>query len=136
MADFNEFDEQGSVPARDTGSIISHAFEMYKGIFLYALLAMGIYIVGSWIVQMVSGFDSMTFVEEVKDSGSYSNVDYFSVPGLSTYYGLSGLFGILIAPLYVGLIFVANKYNNREQIQAGDLFIGYRQNLVINHTVN
>lgn len=130
MADFNEFDEQGSVPAPETGSIISHAFEMYKGIFLYALLAMGIYIVGSWLIQMLSGFDSMTFVDEVKDSGGYSSVDYFAVPGLSTYYGLSGLFGILISPLYVGLIYIINKYNNKEQIQAGDLFIGYRQNLV------
>ena len=53
MADFEEFDQQGSVPARDTGSIISHAFEMYKGVFLYALLAMGIYMVASWAIQLI-----------------------------------------------------------------------------------
>lgn len=35
-----------------------------------------------------------------------------------------------MAPLYVGLIYVANKYDFKEQIQISDLFIGYRQNLV------
>lgn len=130
MSDFNEFEQQGSVPARETGSIISHAFEMYKGIFLYALLAMGIYIVGSWIVQMLSGFDSMSFMEYAKNSGSYGNFNYFAVPGLKSYYAFSGLFGILASPLYVGLIYITNKFNNKEQIQAGDLFIGYRQNFV------
>ncbi len=43
MADFNEFDGQGSTPSQDSGSIISHAFEMYKGVltrfsYLYGLV--------------------------------------------------------------------------------------------------
>jgi hypothetical protein len=46
MSDFNEFDQQGSVPNRETGSIISHAFEMYKGIFGYGVVAMIIYMLG------------------------------------------------------------------------------------------
>ncbi len=46
MSEFNEFDQQGSVPERTTGSVISHAFEIYKGIFLYAIVAMVIYLIG------------------------------------------------------------------------------------------
>jgi hypothetical protein len=38
MSEFDEFDQQGSVPERNTGSIISHAFEIYKGIFFMRLL--------------------------------------------------------------------------------------------------
>lgn len=56
MSEFNEFDEQGSVPARETGSIISHAFEMYKGVFLYVILYMIIYIIGDSIIQTLTGF--------------------------------------------------------------------------------
>lgn len=130
MADFEEFDQQGSVPARDMGSIISHAFEMYKGVFLYAILAMVIYFLASWLIQLVSGFDSMSFAEEMQSGGGYGNVDFWAVPGLTTYYGLSSLLGLFIAPLFVGLIYIINKYNNKEQIQVGDLFIGYRQNLL------
>ncbi len=51
MSDFNEFDEQGSVPNRDTGSIISHAFEMYKGVILYAVVAAIIYYIGDFFLQ-------------------------------------------------------------------------------------
>ena len=130
MADFNEFDQKGSVPERETGSIISHSFEIYKGVFLYSLLAMLVYIAASWLIQMFSGFDSRSFAEEVRSSGGYGGVNYWAIPGLSTYYGLSALLGFLISPLYVGFIYICNKYNNKESIQAGDLFIGYRQNFV------
>ena len=130
MADFEEFDQQGSVPAKDTGSIISHAFEMYKGVILYAILAMGIYVAASWAIQLISGFDSMYFAEEMKSGGGFGNADIWAIPGLTTYYGLSTLLGLFIAPLFVGFIYIINKYNNKEQIQIGDLFIGYRQNLL------
>lgn len=131
MSEFNEFDQQGSVPEKEAGSIISHAFEMYKGVFLYVLLAIAIYILGSWLIDMVSGFDTQSFAEEIRSSnGDYTNIDYWSVPGLKTYYGLSGLLNILLAPLYVGLIYIVNKYNTKITIQVSDLFIGYKQNFV------
>ena len=130
MSDFNEFDQQGTVPEKETGSIISHAFEMYKGVFLYALLTAAIYMVGSWLVQLISGFDSMSLADAIRDSGGYGKINYLSIPGLTSYYAFSGLFGILAAPLYVGLIYITNKFNNKEQIQISDLFIGYRQNFV------
>ncbi len=130
MSDFNEFDQNGTVPEKETMSIIAHAFEMYKGVFLYAVLAIVISFVGSWLVQLFSGFDSMSLIEEIQSSGGSGRINYFEIPGLSTYYGLSGLLGILMSPLYVGLLYMISKYNNKNAIQIGDLFIGYKQNFV------
>lgn len=131
MSEFNEFDQQGSVPNKDTGSIISHAFEMYKGVFLYGIVAMVIYFIGSFIVQSISGFNSTAMMEEMRNSGGdYSSFSYWNAPGFTMYLTLSSLFGLLLAPLYVGLIYIVNKYNTKSQIEFGDLFIGYRQNFV------
>ncbi len=44
--------------------------------------------------------------------------------------GASSLFGLLLAPLYVGLIYMVNKYNTKNPVEFSDLFIGYRQNFV------
>ncbi|MCJ7933868.1 MAG: beta-carotene 15,15'-monooxygenase [Chryseobacterium sp.] len=128
MSEFNEFDQQGSVPGRETGSIISHAFEMYKGVFGYAVVAMIIYMLGGYVIQLLTGFNSASMMEEVRSSGEDFN--YWSMPGLPLYMTFSGLFGILLAPLYVGLIYMVNKYNTKNPIEFSDLFIGYRQNFV------
>ncbi|RMZ60687.1 beta-carotene 15,15'-monooxygenase [Chryseobacterium nematophagum] len=131
MSEFNEFDQQGSVPEKSTGSIISHAFEMYKGVFLYAIVAMIVYLIGGFIIQSVSGFNSTAMVEEMRDSGGdYSSFSYWRAPGFSMYITLSSLLGVLLAPLYVGLIYMVNKYNTKNPIEFSDLFIGYRQNFV------
>jgi hypothetical protein len=42
MSEFNEFDQQGSVPNRETGSIISHALKCIKDFWLW-IVAMIIY---------------------------------------------------------------------------------------------
>ncbi|MBV8326012.1 beta-carotene 15,15'-monooxygenase [Chryseobacterium sp.] len=128
MSEFNEFDQQGSVPNKETGSIISHAFEMYKGVFLYGVVAMVIYLIGGFLIQSITGFNSASMVEEMKSSGG--NFSYWNAPGFPLYMTFSGVFGILLAPLYVGLIYIVNKYNTKNQIEFSDLFIGYRQNFV------
>lgn len=128
MSEFNEFDQQGSVPNRDTGSIISHAFDMYKGVFGYGIVAMIIYLIGGYIIQTLTGFNSASMMEEMRDSGGDFN--YWNAPGFPMYMTFSGLFGILLAPLYVGLIYIVNKFNTKSQIEFSDLFIGYRQNFV------
>ncbi|WP_419869440.1 beta-carotene 15,15'-monooxygenase [Chryseobacterium sp. CT-SW4] len=131
MSEFNEFDQQGSIPSRDAGNIISHAFEMYKGVFLYAVIAMIVYMVGGGILQAISGFNSSSFLEEVRSSsGDVSSFRYWNTPGLPLYYSLSGLLTLLLSPLYVGLIYIVNKYNTKNPIQFSDLFIGYRQNFL------
>lgn len=130
MTSFQKFSQQKN-PERSSGEIISHAFEMYKGIFLYALLAMVLYFVVSFIVQPISGFDSREFSEVISSSdGDFSSVNVWSVPGLKLYYGLSGLLSLVLAPLYVGLIYMANKYNFNQPLQVSDLFIGYKQNFL------
>jgi len=128
MSEFNEFDQQGSVPNRETGSIISHAFEMYKGVLGYAVVAMIVYMLGGYIIQLIFGIDSASMVEEMRESGG--NFNYWSTPGLPLYMGASSLFGLLLSPLYVGLIYIVNKYNTKSPIEFSDLFIGYRQNFV------
>ncbi|MCB4236079.1 hypothetical protein LDL59_16265 [Kaistella anthropi] len=83
------------------------------------------------MVQPVSGFDSREFSEVISSSdGDFSSVNVWSVPGLKLYYGLSGLLSLVLAPLYVGLIYMANKYNFNQPLQVSDLFIGYKQNFL------
>lgn len=134
MSEFDEFDQQGSVPERNTSSIISHAFEMYKGIFLYAIVAMIICIIGDVVIQSITGYNSWGGFRDFSnfndfDDGDYSKYVYWNRPGASLYYSFSGILNILLSPLYVGLIYIANKYNTKIAIDFSDLFIGYRQNL-------
>lgn len=130
MSDFNEFDEQGSVPNRDTGSIISHAFEMYKGVILYAVVAAIIYYIGDFFLQSISGFHYWSDFSDYEDfDGDYSQINYFNRPGTSLYFSGYGLLGIFLSPLFVGLIYITNKFNTKIAIEFSDLFIGYRQNL-------
>ena len=120
-----------NVPNKTSGEIISHAFEMYKGVFLYAILAMVIYFLASMIAQPLSGFDSRSFSEEIRSSdGDFSSLNLWAIPGLKMYYGLSGIVSLLLSPLYVGIIYMANKYNSKQQLQVSDLFIGYKQNFL------
>lgn len=130
MSDFNEFDQKGSVPNRDTGSIISHAFEMYKGVFLYVIVVAILVLIGDFIIQSASGINFWGSLSDFRDlDGDYSNYNHWSKPGMSLYYSFSGILSILLSPLYVGLIYITNKFNTKVPIEFADLFIGYRQNL-------
>ncbi|MEC3874268.1 beta-carotene 15,15'-monooxygenase [Chryseobacterium salviniae] len=134
MSEFNEFDQQGSVPERNTGSIISHAFEMYKGIFLYAIVVMIICVLADVIVQSVTGYNSWGGFRDFRsfddfEGGDFYNYEYWNGPGASFYYLLSFILNVFLSPLYIGLIYIANKYNTKIAIDFSDLFIGYRQNL-------
>ncbi|UFH30420.1 beta-carotene 15,15'-monooxygenase [Chryseobacterium sp. C-71] len=130
MSDFNEFDQQGSAPNRNTGSIISHAFEMYKGVFLYAAVVTIIYFLADFLVQSISGVNYWSDFSNFRDFDA-EDYDYsrWNRPGMSLYYSGYGLLSIFISPLFVGLIYITNKFNNKVQIEFSDLFIGYRQNL-------
>ncbi|QBO57645.1 beta-carotene 15,15'-monooxygenase [Chryseobacterium salivictor] len=128
MDTLEEFD-QPTGPEKSAGAIISHAFEMYKGVFLYAIAAVLISFAVSLLVQPISGFNSADMMEEIKSSeGSFPNL--WSIPRFGLYSGLSGLVSLLSAPLYVGLIYITNKYNLQESIRFSDLFIGFRQNFL------
>lgn len=130
MENFTDLN-QSSGPERNASAIINHALEMFKGVFGYGILLMVIYLIASMLVQPISGFNSQEFSEEIMSSdGDYSALNLRNIPGLGVYYGLTGLLGILIAPLYVGFIYIVNKYNLKEAISFSDLFIGYKQNFV------
>ncbi|QDP85417.1 beta-carotene 15,15'-monooxygenase [Chryseobacterium sp. SNU WT5] len=133
MDTFQEFD-QPTGPEKSTGAIISHAFEMYKGVFMYAvaavILAVVISFVVSLIIQPISGVNSNDMLEELKSSPETFSTNMWSIPGIRTYYGLSGLVSLLLTPIYVGIIYMANKYNLKEPMSFSDLFIGFRQNFV------
>ncbi|MGX9986643.1 beta-carotene 15,15'-monooxygenase [Chryseobacterium sp. POL2] len=129
METFNDFDSQGKVPARNTGDIISHAFETYKGVVLYAIVAMILYMIASFLVQGLSGFNSQSMYEEIMANPG-GNINYFAIPGLTTYYAFSSLFGLLISPLFLSLIYISHKVNVKEAVSFGDLFYGYKNNLV------
>lgn len=130
MSHFSEFDQQGSAPNRNTGSIISHAFEMYKGVFLYAFITMVVYLLLDSVLQSITGLNSWSYLRNLKDADF--DGDYYrqwNRPGASLYYSGSGILSILLSPLFVGLIYITNKFNNKVHIEFTDLFIGYRQNL-------
>lgn len=120
---------QPRTPGKSTSEIIAHAFEVYKGVFLYGLLAIIIYTAASFLIQPITGFDSNLISEEIKDAdGEW--VDFWEIPGFRLYYGVSGIVSLLLAPLFIGVIYIASKYDNQQPLQASDLFIGYRQNFV------
>lgn len=128
MDTFQEFDQPVG-PEKSAGAIIAHAFDMYKGVFLYAVLALLISSAVSLAVQPVSGFNSADLTEEIKSAnGSFFN--FWAIPGFMLYSGLSGLVSLLLSPLFVGVIYMANKYNLQEPIKFSDLFIGFKQNFL------
>lgn len=128
MDTFEEFD-QPIGPEKSAGAIIAHAFEIYKGIFMYGIAAVLLTSLISFLVQPISGFNSGDLMEEMKDNGD-TFPSLWQVPGFTLYAGLSGLISLLLTPIYVGLIYIANKYNLQEKISFGDLFIGFKQNFV------
>ncbi|GEN75895.1 hypothetical protein [Chryseobacterium hagamense] len=130
-AQITNFDKTDFVPEKKTSSIINHSLSMYKGVALYGIIAMLIYIAGSYLIQRLIGFDSVEMLDEIKNNGmDYYNFNYFTLPGFSTYLSLSGLFGLLASPLYAGLLYIADKYRRREPARFSDLFTGYRQNFI------
>ena len=142
MENFSEFDRQGQAPTTEVGSIISHAWENYKGIFGYTLLYALISIIAYGILSAILPGSSENLniykdiIESVKNGES---VDMESIKEMQSNMGfgsriLTGLmgviFGALLYPLNAGLMYIAHKYNFKKQIDISDLFIGYRQNTI------
>ncbi len=132
MENFSEFETQGNLPEKSTGSIISYAFEVYKGSFLYVLLVVGVMIASGIIINSFaggSGYEDM--VEQMQSGGAApSYKEMMSMPGMQLQYGLSGIVNILLSPLFIGLLYIFNKQSSGENTSVSDLFIGYRQNTV------
>ncbi len=131
MENFNEFDSPATTPAKETGAIISHALEIFKNSFLYCFLAVVIYFLLSLVIQMLTGFDSQLFVEQVRASnGDFGYADMMAAPGFALYSGASFLVTLLLTPIFVSLIYVANKSNFKQPIVVSDIFFAYKQNFI------
>lgn len=133
MENFTDFNSTDRSPAKDTGAIISHAFENYKTIILYSVLTFIVVAVLSSIIssvlQALVGYDSMEAQEIINDSfkdGNYSAI--YEIPGFKATLGISFFVGILFYPIYAGILNILNKANYQQKIELSDLFIGYRQN--------
>lgn len=131
MENFNEFDSPANVPTRETGNIISHALEIFKNTFLYCFLAVVIYFLLSLIIQMLSGFDSRLIIEQAKESnGNFGYSDMIAAPGFALYGAGNFLLSLLLSPIFVSLIYVANKSNFKQPIVVSDIFFAYKQNFI------
>lgn len=131
MDNFNEFDSPANVPTKETGSIISHALEIFKNTFLYCFLAVVIYFLLSYLIQLLTGFNTTLLMEDMRESGGdFSYTDIMGTPGFAAYTGVSFFIGLLLAPIFVGLIYIANKSNFKQSISVSDLFFAYKQNFL------
>ncbi len=133
MENFNEFDSPAVSPDRETGAIISHAFENYKAILIYAVITLIVAAIVSsilsFLVESLVGYDSNEaqeiFIDAFK-SGDYSEIS--KINGFKANMGASFFVGIVLYPLYTGILNILNKANYKQKIEFSDLFIGYRQN--------
>lgn len=131
MSNFDEFDRPIG-PEKDTGSIISHAFENYKKVLLYGvLLFLGVFVASSLLstlLQFVLGISAQDpeLMKEVMETKDFSLL--FTSPGFVTNTSSSYILGLLFYPLYTGFLYIVHKANNNLEFNFSDLFIGYRQN--------
>lgn len=135
MDNFKELETTGKIPDRDSGSIISHSFTIYKDIFVYPLVVGILLAVILSVLAGITGFwAALIGISEEAQSGGYNpdvyNEIYRSGPFL-TFAGGASLFNILVfSPLIVGTIYIAHKKNINQPIEFSDLFIGYKQNFL------
>jgi uncharacterized membrane protein len=131
MSDFNEFDKP-LAPEKETGSIISHAWENYMKVIAYAILLT----VGTWVLSTVIStiFETVlgiksTDPELIKEAMKTKNYGLiFSSPAFAYSTSISSIIGILLFPLYAGFMYMVHKASQNKEVAVNDLFFGYRQN--------
>lgn len=153
MNNFSEF-ERPLAPQKEAGSIITHAWENYKGIFGYGVGFIIIYYVLYLIITGILSFfipgseeyksQIMDVIENFSKNGKFDynalkelqdqveNAKSFTASILEIL--VSGIAGAILTPLVAGLIYIVHKANRKMSIGFGDLFIGYKQsttNLIV-----
>ena len=141
MSNFNEFD-QPIGPEKNTSSIISHAFENFKSVFVYGIAYLIFAFFISFIISLLFPGSSLSpsTMTEVIDAYKNGNTDEVRDIILSNqdiswvsqgFSSLASLIsGALLYPLTAGLIYINHKNNTKQNIEISDLFIGYKQNTV------
>ncbi|AIL43815.1 hypothetical protein HZP84_12755 [Elizabethkingia anophelis] len=133
MSEFEEFDSSAKQPQRDFGDILSHAFNLYKGIIGYAIVVTLLIMAVSYFLSFLTGGWSQ-MVSMSQNSGYGYNAEaykemYTSGPVL-WWAGSSTLFFILVSPIIIGIIYMMHKKNSGQVLDFSDLFIGFKQNTV------
>lgn len=135
MENYEEFKTAENIPGKNSGGVISHAFEIYKNTFGYPLVAvlfLGIIIV---ILFFVTGVGA-TFMGIIQESQSGKTMSYSEMNeimyGETSFLKFAGIiilaYILLFSPVVIGTIYLAHKKNTNQQIRFSDLFIGFKQN--------
>lgn len=139
MSNFNEFDRPIG-PEKETGSIISHAFENYKNIIGYAILFVIISFLISTGISLLFpgvniGLDMYKEIIEAAKSGDSEGIkdivtEYQDLGfGARSFTILASVIGsVILYPLHAGLVYMTHKSNTNQNIELSDMFIGYKQN--------
>lgn len=126
MSEFDEFDHNITVPQKDTSSVLSHAFESYKGVLGIAVVA-GVILLAVGLAFYIFASPSSRSFDFV--SGSDMRV---MLPSMMGMYGrslaLQLLQSVLLSPLFVGVIYICHKKATGGNIIFQDVFIGFKQN--------
>ncbi len=122
-------DYQNSVPEPSVSSIVSHSFQMYRGILVYAVVAFLIFWAFNLAADAIMKFDLFFTLSSLEDTENVMN-SIITSPGIAAYGMVSIVLSVLSSPLYVGLLYIMSKYNSNQTIEINDLFIGYTQNTV------
>lgn len=131
-------------PEKDFMSILSHAFENFKGVFLYAFLYVIIGIFAAVIISMIMSIFipadpamEHAYKELIENISKGKQVDWNAIAEMKQNQSLttvllnlvtSSLLGALLYPLSTGILYINHKFNSQENLEIEDLFIGYRQN--------
>ena len=124
MSDYQSINEKFNHPQPTFDSILSKTFSLYQGVIGFAIGAGLLYVLLQLILEVAFGIDDSQY-ENIRNAS-----DILKIEGLGIYSSMSTVINLLLSPLYVGFIYVMNKFHNHQIIEFSDLFIGYRQNLL------
>ena len=123
-------------------SIIDKAFEIFKGIAGFAILAVIIYIVASWIINSLLGiiFPMQIDEEEIQaiaNSGDIVQIqEYYKDIFASSNFALSSTISTLLSsalyPILYSVFVMARKFDLHQNIEFSDIFVHYKNGKFLN----
>lgn len=124
-------------------SIIDKAFEIFKGIAGFAILAVIIYIVASWILSAVLGIFIPSVeidkdeLEAIANSGDIVQMqEYYKDIFASSNFALSSTISTLLSsalyPILYSVFVMARKFDLHQNIEFSDIFVHYKNGKFLN----
>ena len=123
-------------------SIIDKAFEIFKGIAGFAILAVIIYIVASWIINSLLGiiFPMQIDEEEIQaiaNSGDIVQIqeyykDIFASSNFALSSTISSLLSSALYPILYSIFVMARKFDQHQNIEFSDIFVHYKNGKFLN----